>query len=158
MSRHGWYFTIVSNPESAIEYVVVYINNDFDRYVREMRTAAQTLESMFGVASTPSISVEYPDVALLKVISSHDPEALEEAIDNSTGRWGRLPLQPLKELLHSSGALSTADVFKLLRESEVEGSTARLRMDDRNFCLDINPTDSSERFDADYFDINLLPV
>ena len=144
MRNSNWYYTVVLDGESAIEYAVVCVDDTFDEYIKHLRAAGKGLAEKFGEDASPAISIAYPHVALVKVLHVHSQEDLEESIDNADGAWGELPLAPLQELLFDSGELDKSFIFASLRETEVEGSTARLEMLNPNHVrLVIDPGDSS---------------
>jgi len=159
MSRHGWYFTIVSHGETAIEYAVFCVDDEFDHCIQNLRAARQGLQVTLGHDRDPSLEVAYPHVALVKTLVSTSEEALEDAIDNTSGFWADLPIQPIQELLHEAGQLRREDVLNLLRETEVSGSHARLIMKhpDHPYFL-IEPGDYSETIETSYISRHLLPT
>ena len=158
MSRHGWYFTIIGHGETAIEYAVFCVDDEFDRTVQTLRDTWKGLEGNLGPNSRPTLEVAYPPIALVKTLVGASEEAVDESIDSTDGFWAKLPLQPMQELLHQTGELSTVDVLGLLRETAVHGSHARLFMQDPDhICFNINPGDHSEIIETSYINPRLLP-
>ena len=158
MSRHGWYFTIVSHGETAIEYAVFCVNDEFDHYIQTLRAARQGLQVALRHDTDPTLKVAYPSVALVKTLVTTSEEALEDAIDNTSGFWAQLPLQPMQEILHESGHLTDAEVLNLLRETEVSGSHARLVMNSPDHpYFTIDPGDADTNIETSYISSHLLP-
>ena len=158
MRKHNWNFTIVNHAATAIEYAVICCDDEFHFYVQRMRDVWMQLETQFGPVCHPTVELDFPHVALVKVLAGASEEAVEESIDNTSGFWALLPLQPIQELLHESGHLKRDDVFELLRETEVSGSKARLCMDDPDHIyINIDPGDSHTHIDTSYINIELLP-
>ena len=158
MRESKWYFTLINNDETAIEYVVICIDDEFDRYIQQLRDSRTDIINAFGSHTVPALSVRFPNIALVKTLPISREEDIEESIDNSWGMWAEMPLQPVLDLLHSSGQLTTAEILGLLRESEVDGSSARLCMVEQNLVyVIINPGDSNESIDTEYISDKLLP-
>ena len=159
MSRHGWYFTIVSHGETAIEYAVFCVNDEFDHYIQTLRAARQGLQVALRHDTDPTLKVAYPNIALVKTLVTTSEEAMEEAIDNTSGFWAQLPLQPMQEILHESGHLTDAEVLNLLRETEVSGSHARLVMNSPDHpYFTIDPGDADTNIETSYISRHLLPT
>jgi hypothetical protein len=53
MSRHGWYFTIVSASDTSIEYAVICIDDEFDGYIHRMRA-----DAMFNMSNFQECAAE----------------------------------------------------------------------------------------------------
>lgn len=145
MKKDNWYFTLIDNSTTAVEYVVICVDEEFERYIKQMRSAWMNLHAELNGNSNPEVSVQFPHVALVKSLPASREEDVEESIDNANGMWAKLPLQPVHDLLYTSGQLDRQAIFALLRESEVSGSKARLVMEKSNLVyLIIDPGDSSE--------------
>jgi len=159
MSRHGWYFTIVSYSDTAIEHAVICIDDEFDGYIHRMRAAWTDLDTAFGEDGKPTVELVFPNVALVKTLNGVCAEDMDNCIDNASGFWARLPLQPIQELLHASGQLTRSEILDFLRETEVSGSKARLHMyKPGHVNVIVDPSDSTEFIRTEFINTTLLPV
>lgn len=159
MTKHDWYFTIISNNDSALEYAVICTDVAFERYIKQMSSAWMNLHDALNGNSNPEVSVQFPHVALVKSLPTSREEDVEESIDNANGMWAKLPLQPVHDLLYTSGQLERHAIFALLRESEVSGSKARLIMEKPNLVyLTIDPGDSSKNIHTAYFNSDIISL